>query len=392
MRVYISPLLAEGVYERTQSLALTVACFSFSSYLYDVSIRPKYNVDAGVLYSSKVGRKIYTSRLYNQMIRLLKDIGAIEQVGSYRRGEHPKSYRLCAAFRDVKPMTIHAPGLQERIAKTLYENTAATSVRQWLEDIYLKRSSFASTANDVLANFTYDPDKPGQETSFRVHHDRFVSKVQIWDVAKSGRITYVPNLIPKPLRHTILIDGDPLVEVDIVCSQPRLVFTLLDPAHPEHAPFASLLDSGSLYETAASWIPNDWTPKQAKGEFFHQILYGPKHAHYQYPLWAAFESRFPHFASLIYKEKRGDKRVFPTKIQSLEAKIMIDGVVRECADRQIPLLAVHDSIAVKLKDVEAAVEMINRHWTLGTGYAPRVRVDGEFMSNATRSQEKASEN
>ena len=330
-----------------------------------------------VIYSARVGREIYTRRHYDTMLALLKAIGAVEVAGSYRVGEYPKSYRLGEAYQDcIGRLEIHAPRLEKRLAKATDCKAPQTTVRKWLEHVYLERSSFAPTVAAVLAHHPYRTDQ--QRICYQYHHDRFADKARLYEVAESGRVTYVPNLIPKVLRREILIDGEPIVEIDVAASQPRLALTLFPKDSPETRRFVSLLDSGDLYEIAANWIDEWWPPDRAKQEFFKQVLYGSKRHHHHFPMWIAFSARFRELATIIEREKRDDLRVFPVKLQTIEAQIMIEGVAAECAAKRVPILAIHDGFATKLADADRVAEMVARHWQAKTGHAPRIRVAGEF--------------
>lgn len=373
MRIYIDPYLCETILVKTSSKALRNACFSFCSYLYEASVR--FN-NHWTPYSSRKGQQIYTPQIYTQMIRLLKEVGAIEQTRSYRIGETPKLIRLTGVYHKIIPRELNAPALELRLCKVLNEKIPNTNVHKWLRKVYQEKTLFSSNAWIVISNFPYQNDD--QETSYRYHYDQFIHKASLYSIGSSGRVTYVPNLIPQALRRTILIDGDPIVEVDVVSSQPRLALTLLSNNHPEYVAFKELLDSGTLYEVVAGWTANIWKKDELKPQFFRQILYGDKHAHHTYPLWQEFQARYPHFASIIEREKRTDRRVLPIKLQSIETQIMLNGVVDECATLQIPVINIHDGIGTKLKDVNEVSQLIHKHWTGITGSAPKIRIGGEF--------------
>lgn len=343
----------------------------------------------GVLYSSRIGQRIYTPQIYTQMIALLKGMKVVEETRSYAVGERPKSYRLLSPFlKGVQRLNIPAPRLASRLAKEtqpldldgqegaepLYPTNRPVDL--WLKDVFATRTSFTDNVLDMLMGHPYESDE--EEAAFAYHYHCFDGRNPLYGRAESGRISYVPNLVPTELRREILIDGEPAIDVDVIASQPRLALTLFPDDHIETIAFHDLINSGTLYETAARWIDAQWCGKKPKYQFFCQVLYGPKHKHKHFPLWRAFEVRYPTLATIIAAEKMQDTRVFPVKLQTIEATIMVEGVMADCAARQIPILGIHDAVGCKLKDAEEVAALIGDHWTRVTGYRPRLRIGGEF--------------
>lgn len=311
------------------------------------------------------------------MLAILDRVGAIEINHSYQVGGAPKRYRLTPRYREgIVKHEESAPRLGKRIAMAMERRAPDSTVHKWLEHVYLDRAEFSPMAADLLAAEPYATDF--QRSSWEFLYGRFLEKAKSYVVAKSGRVTYVPNLIPRKLRRTILIDGEPIVEVDVSASQPRLAASLYPAGHPEHATFRRLIDSGQIYETAASWVGEPWDADRAKQEFFQQVLYGSRAFHPSYPLWGEFEARFPRLASLIERQKGATSDVFPVKLQTIEARIMLTGVATELVQKQIPILGLHDGFAVKLADADTVADAIDRHWTQVTGERPKIKIAGEF--------------
>ncbi len=390
MIVYVSTTLVSTLEERIPSKALYYACLSFCSYLLQVTVRFDAARTFGALYSSRKGQRIYTPQVYTEMISLLKGLAVIEETRSYAVGERPKSYRLLSPYsRDIQPVNIPAPKLAARLAKETQplcgddgEEDAVAGAQHtrpvdlWLKDVYQTRASFADKVLDVIMTHPYESDE--EVTSFHYHYHSFANKSPLYGAAESGRVSYVPNLVPTELRREILIDGEPAIDVDVVASQPRLALSLFPANHIETIAFRDLIDTGRLYETAMEWIGEEWAGKKPKYRFFSQVLYGPREKHKHFPLWRAFEARYPTLAAIIAAEKRQDTRVFPVKLQTIEARIMVEGVMTDCATRQIPILGIHDAIGCKLGDAKEVAQLISHHWTKVTGYIPRLRIGGEF--------------
>jgi hypothetical protein len=55
---------------------------------------------------------------------------------------------------------------------------------------------------------------------------------------------------------------------------------------------------------------------------------------------------------------------------------MVGGAAAECAERGIPVLSIHDGLAVREGDKETVAEIVARHWTSVTENAPKMKVAG----------------
>lgn len=377
MVVYLSPSLYTLVSDQSSG-SLRLCCLSFCSYLFQSScLKRGSDLSKWTFCSARIGRELYTSRQYYQMIALLRSVGAIEVDDSYQVGGRPKQFRLGEPYREgITRFEVHAPRLAKRLAIAAQSKAKDTPLRRWLEECYLERAAFGPEAENVLRNHPYETDY--QRACWDYLYSRFAEKSRTYVVAKSGRVTYVPNLVPRQLRHTVLLDGEPAVEVDVSASQPRLAASLYPPGSRELPRFMSLLNAGNVYEVAAGWVGESWSVDRAKEEFFQQVLYGSKAFHGTYPMWGEFAARFPELAVIIERAKGADSSTFPVKLQSIEAGIMLGGVAAELVEQKVPILALHDGFAVKQGDAEAVAASIHQHWTAGTGQRPVIKVGGEI--------------
>jgi hypothetical protein len=151
----------------------------------------------------------------------------------------------------------------------------------------------------------------------------------------SGRIYYPVANLPKVFRSELLIDGQPVVEIHIAASQPTLLATIYPEACAEKDKYLAFVQGGKFYESVAAWAGEEWSRADAKTEFFNQIAFGAYYCAETHPLLVPFTKQFPILAGLMAEIKKGGNAELPLKMQTLEAKIAIDGPCGECAEKGV---------------------------------------------------------
>ena len=211
----------------------------------------------------------------------------------------------------------------------------------------------------------------------------------------------VHNLITRTsshLRPLLLLDGQPVAEVDIANSQPLLLAILLarttyGGAHnivegtvPPSLPvfpvggcsgqdardFLAACESGALYELLAETAGIQRL--QAKRELFRDVLFGK--AHVTGRVTRAFGELWPSLLDVIRvaKIKLGYKAVAQA-LQRLESFIMLDRICPRLLQELpgLPFLTVHDS-ALMVADEAEAVQAIMLDEFANWGATPTIRI------------------
>jgi len=199
-----------------------------------------------------------------------------------------------------------------------------------------------------------------------------------------GRIhTNVTNL-KRELRPTLHFgNSEPLVELDISCSQPTLVHALM-PLQAQDADdsqeYLKLCRSGDLYTVLAgdmySALVGDMKRNAEKQAFFHFLYSWPvttegrqRRAHndpikeekrlQRDAIGKALAAQFPTVSNHIQstKQQEGHKG-FSHKMQRLESQLIIDGVCGRLMrdDPSISVLTIHDSLLMEESNVERVQE------------------------------------
>jgi hypothetical protein len=205
-----------------------------------------------------------------------------------------------------------------------------------------------------------------------------------------GRVYTTFAGTPSELRRYVTLNGIPTVSVDIQCSQPFLLGTLLDECE-EKRRIINTAKQGSFYtdicEATSDIYDNCMSRKELKGLIFKEILYGPiVDDPVKAKMWHAFREIYPKTAELITHLKAENYKSFSILMQNLEAKIVIHEAVPTLY-RQYPdirILTVHDSIYVPESFETQAIEALRNSFEKHTGYIPSLHVEKSMISSAVR--------
>jgi hypothetical protein len=395
MTIFVNPDLRQKISAAAESRALARYCLWFCSMLY---IKSTERADGSTVQNefhplgSKALRKVVTTKFYGRMLRLLREINAVEVKGQSAeclRGSYisaglaaeldvePKSkqYRLRKQFRTgAEAVQEDWPSLESRIEKHSRRATYATMKRRehrWIVRSY-QSVSFAPDAAQILSNHPFKTDDARHRASNHLENVA-AHRLHFRRCPKSGRIYYSIANLPKVLRRQIRLDGKKTLELDLAASQPTLLATLYPDGCDERKAYLADVQSGRFYERFAEDARESWDRDRAKTEFFNQIAYGSYYSRKKYKLLPAFKRRYPILESIMAANKKGGNDKLPILMQTKEAAIVIGGACAECAQRNIKVLPVHDSIIVKRSDAAAARKILSRHWFDQTGITAQIK-------------------
>jgi hypothetical protein len=171
---------------------------------------------------------------------------------------------------------------------------------------------------------------------------------------KTGRVFNNITNFPSILRPYILLDGQPIVEIDVANCQPLLLLTLYDD-EPERQAYQDAVQGGKFYEMLNQKLEKPY-PKELRddlkkavftGIFFGKVYPNPP------KIALAFEKLFPVLSQKIVAVKRLDHTQLAILLQRTEADLIIGNVVGLIARHsRIPVLTVHDSVITLPEHVE----------------------------------------
>ena len=146
--------------------------------------------------------------------------------------------------------------------------------------------------------------------------------------------------------------------------------------------------------------------EKLKKKVFKEIFFGKVSEKYR--IWLAFKGMFPELSAIIEKLKQENQPVYvgaggvlsttadqrsagtkasawsskkqpkphsayAVRLQNLEAKAIIEGVLQEAVEKNIPVLTVHDSVICRIKDAVTVERMMNNHVLRIVGDTPRLK-------------------
>lgn len=348
---------------------------------------------------------------YAETVRYLITINSIQTSGSYKVNARPLGY--CFAQPD-QPI-IKRPAPASILRKLLLEQhrhiKGLSPIERHLLSWFLMLDVDLTLVHDTISKGVGDGSitKPNAAlaTLMLIADNHLNFKRCRW-----GRIHTPVTRLVKPLRQTLRIDGQPLVGVDVACSQPMILCLFLpremdgittalplvqpivsqnlitnsntstyNPPIPgvvgDIERYISLCESGQLYEhlmTAAGIEVTPASRNKFKKTLFNKVFYGRRNR--RGPVVEAFKREFPAVYATIEQMKQRNYRRLAQKMQKAESRLMIDTVCRRLMKDHpdVPVITIHDSILTTPPHVEI-VQNIIREAFQAKGLNPTLRIE-----------------
>jgi hypothetical protein len=309
--------------------------------------------------SSRWLRDIVGDEARRYIINVLNRIGAIKPVGKKQHwssqipnkyafadeyihqplGELKISDRAVARFRDYR-------------AKVINETKAASPIYADLWDD-LQHLTIHESWEQAMPQFRESEWR--REWAWLESHDRIKAK-DFWftcpkseDFPKPGRLYTTFTSTPSALRKYALLHGQPLVEIDVRCSQPFLHASLLA-AGDERDRYLESVGNGTFYEDIgkAGGISDEISRDKLKEMVFADIFYGKNRPTETSPMMTVFAELYPKLTAAIRERKTGNHNRLSKDMQYLEAEIILHNAIPRIRERVpgIRILTVHDAIYI----------------------------------------------
>lgn len=306
--------------------------------------------------------KTKTSSFLKNLIRW----GILESDGQWWNGPDPKAlgYRLTERYRNDEVVQVSYADLllQEKAASreaildefdTAIDTEGYKESRLWLQALVIDKTSAESHIEShwKLGKSDYNFRR---EAVRRIDEKMF----WFWTGRKSKRAYHNLTNLPRDLRQFLSIDGKPLCQVDIACSQVVFLHLILKEAGaiPEHEiqDMEALLISNTFYEAIAPpGVPRD----RAKDRFYKEVLFAKRARTTK--LTRIFDERFPSYSREIARMRAQESGGVPTRaaiLQTAEAGVVFPAVHRfsEMTDGKVPIITIHDSLVTVPDSLELA--------------------------------------
>ena len=179
---------------------------------------------------------------------------------------------------------------------------------------------------------------------------------------------YTPIMsLPKKVVPTLLIDGEPVSQLDITSAHPSTLPRLLIEAETKHQVeggiaeakrLAEELESGRLYDTLSLSLGID--PKRAKKSFLAALNGEDKHT-YNDAVFLEFAKRFPIAKEVIGKVRRGDRKRLNRKMAGILA-VVIKLTIETCRKLELPVYPRTDEIVCRQRDEAKVHEILSAYF------------------------------
>jgi hypothetical protein len=281
------------------------------------------------LINIKMLRQVVGDKFASEAIHLLIRLGIIVTDRHYIPGHKSKGYRFtkeydnCFQALDAGNAAQVPPHILDRIPRINLKTREHRFLFKNLKNITLHKS-----VNDWLAQFKPKSLRQGD------YYTRSVEFINAKDWSffydnVTGRVFNNVTSLPKLLRPYLLFDGQPVVEIDVANCQPLLLLSLYSEAdYEEREKFKTKVLGGEFYEFLNGLLKKPYPERgMIKTAVYKRILFGSLKQK-KYNLYKAFAAQFPILDKKIDAIKAARYQELARILQTLEADIIINGVVK----------------------------------------------------------------
>jgi hypothetical protein len=307
----------------------------------------------------KRGEKIIT--------RVLQDAGIITVISPGVKDRKPAHYRLESDWVGILPMNFKLNAWQRhRLA----------AAEQWVRDRCAKKNPVLMWVDASISRIQL----PETETWRNVMRDSELepSARRAGDFLRGYRqghskigyagTIYTPiHSLPKTVLPTLLIDGEPIAQLDITSAHPSTLPRLMIEAEKKFKVLGGIeeakklteeLESGRLYDSLA--ITLGIAPKAAKKRFLAALNGEDKHT-YNDAVFLEFARRFPVAKEAFGKIRRGDRKRLNRKMAGILADV-IKLTIETCAKLELPVYPRTDEIVCRQRDEAKVHEILSAYF------------------------------
>lgn len=315
--------------------------------------------------SSKVLRKRYGNS-YTKYIQYFIDNAYIRLILNEIEGKRCRRYKL-VDWKIKRVGLVHQVNVNRNLIKkqnkqtlnadysnSSYSKSLLGTITKNLDAVTIKKNSAINYLNNQFSNPMHRKYLKNYKSILDID-DRNIYMT----CDEYGRIHTNFTTLKKEIRNQfLLIDNDPIQEVDIKNSQPLFFLYLLSKNLNKSINQGELLQfqedvlDGKIYIKLASFYGVD---REYMKKIFFRFLYGKSGTRCK-----AFTKYYPSITDFINKFKDDNEyKKLAQELQRLEGKFIFKEVCQELTNRKIKYFTVHDSINVKMDDYPILVSVFN---------------------------------
>lgn len=188
---------------------------------------------------------------------------------------------------------------------------------------------------------------------------------RIYNVSRNNTNNRMDTVFTSMCKYTldIIKEDNDLIEIDLVNSQFAILANWLMKEscyqNDEVKLFCKLAINGGLYENLAAQL--ELTRAQSK-KMMMSVCFSSHKSHSD--LKSKFEKIFPTVHNFIqeFKSSSDKSSAFAIRLQNMESKIFIDGLMTQLIEKKYFHLTKHDSLIVKMDDKDAIVKLLQDYF------------------------------
>jgi hypothetical protein len=358
-------------------------------------------------------RKVIPKRVERSLRRFLIKAGALECDQHYVIGAKARGYRIAPIYRQPARRVACADVRLARrildIRRTLFRTDLRVPVHRHLYD-WLQRLDIDPEAAHQIITSTPRLTEYGyiHHTAVEMIHSGHVE----FSYCRQGRVHTLVTRLARELRPCLRIDGQPLVNIDVRCSQPLVLCALLVQPHHQHLPkharqnitnsqdlgengqrngegtltpprlpdsdvsrFVFLCENGQIYDhLRASAGLESLSRDELKVKFYSEIFFGRNCV--VTPFTRAFGQEFSNVLSTIRQIKRHDYTRLACMMQRMEARIIIHDCCRRLMTDapRVPVFTLHDALLAAPAHVDLVKQAMKSAFKRA-GLCPTLKVE-----------------
>lgn len=239
-------------------------------------------------------RIIVGDKFATKAMRLLIRLGIIYSDRHYIRGYKSKGYNFTKIYDAFfKPVDApQSPSVPPRVLSRIPRINLQTPEHRFLFE-NLQRISLHPSVKEFFAQFKH---KSARQNDYYNRSVEFINNKD-WSFFYdnvTGRVFNNVTSLPKLLRPYLLLDGQPVIEIDVANCQPLLLLSLYGESDSyEREKYESVVLTGMFYESVNNLQKQPYPEReQAKKAVYRRILFGSLKQK-RYNLYKAFATLFP---------------------------------------------------------------------------------------------------
>jgi hypothetical protein len=313
----------------------------------------------------KRGEKIITT--------VLQDAGIISVISPGVKDRKPAHYRLESDWVGILPRTFKLNAWQLKRRKIAAEQSLLNQYkrRPWLRWVDESLARVVLPESEEVQHAMQNPDTEASMLDamkfmrgYLAPHER----KEALAMAKYAGTIYTPiHSLPKTVVPTLLIDGEPVAQLDISSAHPSTIPCILIEAELKYGVGGGLAEAKRLTEALESGRLYDWlgpaigiAPNAAKGRLLSALNGEDPHA-YNDAVFKEFTKLFPLVKVVFRMIRKRNRNDFNRKMAGILADV-IELTIETCAKLELPVYPRTDEIVCRQRDEAKVQEILSAYF------------------------------